>query len=57
MVVGPSQGDMMAAYLDRMHFSMNWIGETMENTVQHFNITQPPPLGNQYPYCPSWSKM
>lgn len=29
----------------------------IENKVKHFNITQPPTLGTQYPYCPSWSEM
>lgn len=53
---GPSRDETMAWYFDKMSVSMNWIGDTMENMIQHFNIEQPPNLGNQYPICPSWSE-
>ncbi|CAI9260646.1 unnamed protein product [Lactuca saligna] len=48
--------EMMAGYFDRMSLSMNWIGGTMENMIQHFNINQPPNMGNQYPIFPSWGE-
>lgn len=54
---GLSRDDMMETYLDGIYLSMNQIGDIMENMVQYLNIAQPPNLGNQYPYCVSWSEI
>lgn len=45
----------VAGYFDQMTLCMKWIGGTMENMMQQFNVSQPLHLGDHYPVCPTWS--
>ncbi|CAI9295657.1 unnamed protein product [Lactuca saligna] len=49
----PNFGGDMAKYFYSLSLSVNWIGGTVENLVQHLHVEQPPHLGYHYPIC-SW---
>ncbi|CAI9264637.1 unnamed protein product [Lactuca saligna] len=55
-MVGSHIGDDMVGYFDQLSLSVNWIGGTIENMVQHFHVEQPPHLGYHYPICPRWTE-
>lgn len=48
-IVGAEFGGDMTGYFDQLSLSVNWIGGTVENLVQHFQVEQPPHLGYHYP--------